>query len=550
MSRNVLLLLGLGTIIFGIGFAPLALMRLQMPTQQFTAETIDGVRIVYDVTKKTDTMLDAPLAILLHGFSGNRVMMRMIAFALADQGFICVSVDLRGHGSSEGLMGDQGDFRTDVETVIQSLHVTGRGDVSRIALIGHSMGGGVGLTLGSQLASAVATIGIAPVASPDWVNTTSPKNLLLLISTGDSVINSNTVEQTFYKAVNGTLSFNTPHTLYETERELFVVERVDHLNILYHAAVIDEIVKWCTRTVLGIEQSLSINPDFINPVVYVSLVGGTTVILAALSLVYGRLSQESEKVNVSGEVHLKTLLKTGITAIFLGGGVGSFITLGVVYVLQLITPLFFTNFITALFLGNSIVYGFLTRKNLRDHNPQFSYSSFIKDAMQKSSFKMNTTLGILGAVAFLVLFAFTLGSYTTATLSTASLRVLSLPLYTTLFVFVFVFYESFFKGYARSMLGSGVRRMGSSVLFESIVLFLTFMLELVVITTLLSQVMPFISFGFFVLGLNLLLIALLVSLVSAEVFYEQTGGWLAQILISALIFATLTIVFSPALSFF
>ena len=119
-----------------------------------------------------------------------------------------------------------------------------------------------------------------------------------------------------------------------------------------------------------------------------------------------------------------------------------------------------------------------------------------------------------------------------------------------LFIFVFAFYESFFKGYARPMMGHGMRRMGYSVLFESIVLFLTFMLELMIITTILSQVMPFISFGFFVLGINLLLIALLTSLVSAEVFHEQTGGWLAQILISAVIFATLTVVFSPALSFF
>ena len=124
------------------------------------------------------------------------------------------------------------------------------GDTSRIVLIGHSMGGGVGLTMGSQLASAVATIGVAPVSSPEWVNTSTPKNLLLIISTGDSVIDSKTVEQTFYKSVNGTLSFNEPHTINGTERELFIVENVDHLNILYNGQVVDEIVKWVTRNAL------------------------------------------------------------------------------------------------------------------------------------------------------------------------------------------------------------------------------------------------------------------------------------------------------------
>jgi esterase/lipase len=492
MSRKVALLLVLGTIIFAISFSPLALIRLQMPTQLFTAETIDGVHIVYDVTMKSNTSLDAPISILLHGFSGNRIMMRMIAFALAEKGFICVSVDLRGHGSSEGLMGERSDFRNDVDAVIHSLQVKGMGDTSKIVLIGHSMGGGVSLTLGSQLASAVATIGIAPVSSPDWVNTTTPKNLLLIRSTGDAVINSTAVEQTFYKAVNGTLSFNISHTISGTERELFVVESVDHLNILYHGVVIEEIVKWSTRTVLGAEQSHSINPDFITTAVYVSLTGGTILILAALSLVYGTLSREKQKVKVIGEPDRKTLVKTGLTAIILGGGIGSFITLGVVYVLQLITPLFFTNFITALFLGNSIVYGLLTRKKLRESNPAFSYVRFVKDAITTPSFTIHTALGVIGAIAFVVLLAVTLGSYTADTFSTASLRVISLPLYIMLFVFVFVFYESFFKGYARSMMGGDLRHMGYSILFEIVVLFSTFMVELVVITTILSQVMPFI----------------------------------------------------------
>ena len=76
---------------------------------------------------KSSTPMDAPISILLHGFSGNRVMMRMIALALAEEGFICVAVDLRGHGSSEGTMGEQSGFINDVEAVIQSLQAKGMG---------------------------------------------------------------------------------------------------------------------------------------------------------------------------------------------------------------------------------------------------------------------------------------------------------------------------------------------------------------------------------------------------------------------------------------
>jgi len=59
--------------------------------------------------------------------------------------------------------------------------------------------------------------------------------------------------------------------------------------------------------------------------------------------------------------------------------------------------------------------------------------------------------------------------------------------------------------------------------------------------------MPFISLDFFVLGLNLVIVSLVTSIASAEVFYEMTGGWIAQIIISALVFATLATVSSPSL---
>lgn len=550
MSRKVILLVVLGAIIFALGFSPLVLLSLQTPTKKFTATTLDGVKITYDVTARLGTSMDVPIVMLLHGFSGNRIMMRMIALALADKGFVCASVDLRGHGSSEGVMGELDDFSNDAKAVIQSLEAKGIGDTSRIALIGHSMGGGVVLNLGSQLASAVATIGVAPASSPDWVNTTVPRNLLLIISTGDAVINSTAVKQTFYKSVNGTLEFNKPHQISGTERELIVVDGPDHLNILYNALVIGEIVKWATKHVLGAEQSLTISPALINAEVYGALAGGTITIISALWLLHGKIWQEKRKLETSWQTDRKALLRTGLTAILVGGVFGSPIAMAMSFTLGLATPLYFTNFITALFLGNSIILGLFARTKLGRSNKEFSYFKFIKGSIRKPSLKVDASLGTIGAIAFIVLFYLTLGRNTTSTFSTASTRLVSLPLYTLLFAFVFVFYESFFKGFARPMMGNGAKRIVYSAFFELIVILLTFVLELVIITTILSLFMPFIRLSFFVLGLNLVLIPLVTSIVSAEVFYEKTGGWIAQIIISALVFATLTIAISPALRFF
>jgi len=77
-------------------------------------------------------------------------MMRMIALALAESGFICASVDLRGHGSGEGIMGERDDFVKDIQAVILSLQEKGVGDPTRSVLLGHSMGGGAVLNPGSQ----------------------------------------------------------------------------------------------------------------------------------------------------------------------------------------------------------------------------------------------------------------------------------------------------------------------------------------------------------------------------------------------------------------
>lgn len=274
MSRSDLVLFVVGILLFASGFSPLALMRLQTPFETFTATTIDNVLIRYDVTKKVNTAIDTPLAILLHGFSGNRVMMRMIALALAESGFICASVNLRGHGSSEGVMGGRDDFVKDIQAVILSLREKGLEDPIRIVLLGHSMGGGVVLNPKSQVEAVVATIGVTPVSFPKWVNTTTPKNLLLIISTGDTVINAMDVKQTFYKAVNGTREFNETHNIHGTARKLFVIEGVNHLNILYNEAVISEIVAWSTKYVFGEAQALTSNPNQTHAAAYVSLAGG------------------------------------------------------------------------------------------------------------------------------------------------------------------------------------------------------------------------------------------------------------------------------------
>lgn len=555
MNRNAAITLVVGVIIFASALAPLVLVNTQSPSQSYTTTTVDGVQIAYDVTMKPGTPMNAPVAILVHGFAGNRIMMRMMAFALADKGFICASVDLRGHGSSEGYLGTTADLDNDVKAMIGSLHAMGLGNTSRLVLIGHSMGGGVVLTLGSQLPSALAVIGIAPASSPDWVNTTTPKNLLLIISTGDSVINATTVKQTFYKSMNGTGNTNTVYDITGNKRELFVVEGPDHLSIIYNTVVIAQIVKWATSYVLGAEQPLTISPDVIYIAVYLSIAGGIIMIVSALALAYEKLKPTKRKSESTDKTDVKGLLILGAMAILLAGFIGSLVAVIMMFLLVLVTPLFLTNFLTGIFLGNSIILGILASVMLKRSSKGFSYLRFLKGSILKPSVKVNLASGIVGAIAFMVLLALTFGGATTSTFSTASIRLISLPLYVLVFAAIFVFYESFFKGVARPLMADGAKRMAGSVIFELIILLVTFVIELVVITTILSLMLPSLGIGSLILGLGvqmvlLVLVPLSIGVASAEFFFEKTGGWLAQMIIAALVFATLTVVFSPVMHLF
>lgn len=94
-------------------------------------------------------------------------------------------------------MSDLKLFNYDVKAVIDDLKARSLGDTTKIVLKGQSMGSGVIISSSQKLINACATIGIAPVTSPDWVYASSPKNLSLIISTKDSVINATSITQIF-----------------------------------------------------------------------------------------------------------------------------------------------------------------------------------------------------------------------------------------------------------------------------------------------------------------------------------------------------------------
>jgi dienelactone hydrolase len=172
--------------------------------------TEDGINIAFDVFEPAnDNSLDKKAVILGHGICANKEFLRLISKDLAENGFVAVAFDFRGHGRSSGdfnFMGESiqeslsgGNFNgmpdLSFDTLIQDVmaikeYLNSRGDIDmdNLGYLGYSMGGGVGFTLCAEDNAFRAFVGLAPV--PDYMNTnlTNPQNLLVIVGKYDEAI--------------------------------------------------------------------------------------------------------------------------------------------------------------------------------------------------------------------------------------------------------------------------------------------------------------------------------------------------------------------------
>lgn len=96
---------------------------------------LHGRRLAYRMTGS------GPVLLLVHGIAGSSVSWRPVMRRLADAGHTVVAPDLPGHGDSERHLGDHslGAHASILRDLLQVL------DLPRVTMVGHSLGGGVGM---------------------------------------------------------------------------------------------------------------------------------------------------------------------------------------------------------------------------------------------------------------------------------------------------------------------------------------------------------------------------------------------------------------------
>jgi pimeloyl-ACP methyl ester carboxylesterase len=113
--------------------------------------------------------------VLLHGLSGNKVVMNYLARALADQGLRVYLPDLPGHGRSPGPFTPE-YAETCALSLLRGLAARGLLIPDRTVIVGHSMGGAIALRVAGKFRPA-GVIAISPAPMREGHGVTSEKLL-------------------------------------------------------------------------------------------------------------------------------------------------------------------------------------------------------------------------------------------------------------------------------------------------------------------------------------------------------------------------------------
>jgi len=118
-----------------------------------------------------------PAVILVHGFAGSRQMVSAYGYTLAHAGYAVVMLDLPGHGRNRAPFARDANVAA-IEEAFELLQGQPEVDVSRIGLLGHSMGAAAVLQAALESPDRYrATVAVSPVYTA--VSAATPRNLQL-----------------------------------------------------------------------------------------------------------------------------------------------------------------------------------------------------------------------------------------------------------------------------------------------------------------------------------------------------------------------------------
>ena len=194
-----------------------------------------------------------PAVVLVHGFTGDRVLMSGLARRLADNGYGVLAIDVNGHGENrnpfKGGMAESDSLRTDVKSAVDYLRASNLVDGSRIVVMGHSMGAGAALDYANNDPSLKGAVMI----SGGWaVGPNRPKDALFIFAERDPKEPIQDASTAIASHLAGVTQIELGKTYGDFAQgnavEAFRVPGVDHVTIVNSPEAATTIVKWLDST--------------------------------------------------------------------------------------------------------------------------------------------------------------------------------------------------------------------------------------------------------------------------------------------------------------
>ena len=194
-----------------------------------------------------------PAVVLIHGFTGDRVLMSGLARRLAENGYAVLAIDVNGHGENRNPFNSgeaQNDsLRADVKNAVDFLRGSQFVDGSRIVVMGHSMGAGAALDYATNDPSVKGAVMI----SGGWtIGPERPKNALFIFAQNDPVEGIQDTSTAIAAHLAGVEQIELGKTYGDftqsTAVEAIRMPGLNHITIVSSPAAATVIVKWLDST--------------------------------------------------------------------------------------------------------------------------------------------------------------------------------------------------------------------------------------------------------------------------------------------------------------
>ncbi len=359
-----------------------SLTELRWDIENFTVYSEDNIEISGNIyyPKDLDAESKYPTLIHCHSLTGSRYEDEYLRYNLLEHGFIVVTFDFRGHGSSLGgvevdksyiveVFANNAKLGLDIEAVLDFILIQDLVDNESIGLYGRSLGGGVlsyysyidSLEEHPRIKASVAISYLGEYYNYLGMNETNPRNFLAIIGAHDEFF---TVDQMnlSLKILTGkdNAEFGILYGNFsdDTAREVNVIPGVGHTNFGSFLPTINETAKWFERAFYGEISNKSVFQQdvfysFVGNLNMISAYGLQIIIVYFLGYAFFLKSKKSKRTKEDKSLKILIENKNPLYLYFVFIFLASLIAIGLQYFLpvpKLGAPIFISFLISSIFL--------------------------------------------------------------------------------------------------------------------------------------------------------------------------------------------------------